>query len=158
MFGANKSTEVNVVSETEIRCKSPAITSIEENVWINGKAKKKDGKRKYLPLRIKVIVDSPQGYFKSNEHVDGDVRLHNDYAFTYFPPEEDIYEKYYDEDSSDDFENTNSDYDTFVKNSAVGKKGKKKKAGARVGAETPQSPRKSTKAKRKKQTKKQSSV
>jgi hypothetical protein len=127
MFGANKSTEVNVVSETEIRCKSPAITSIEENVWINGKAKKKDGKRKYLPLRIKVIVDCPQGYFKSNEHVDGDVRLHNDYAFTYFPPEEDIYEKYYDEDSSDDFENTNSDYDTFVKNSAVGKKGKKKK-------------------------------
>jgi len=42
--------------------------------------------------------------------------------------------------------------------SARSKKGKKKKAGARVGAETLQSPRKSTKAKRKKQTKKQSSV
>ena len=103
-FDNIRCSKVEVLSDTEIICETPRATE-STSVLFDQKAKKKDAKKKYLPVRVEVIINSPEGYFKSSEHIDGGVRLHNDYIFTYFPPDKDIYGCGYYGDSSDDFEN-----------------------------------------------------
>ena len=130
-FGEHRCMEFDIISETEIVCKTPRVTNSTKIIDAYPNNKRKTTKGTPLPVLVQVIVDGPEGRFVSSEHIDGDVRIHNNYLFTYFPPKQGLDS---DGDISDgDIDTNNADYVAFMANSAVGmSRGGRKRRATRI--------------------------